>query len=239
MPPHAVVRECPSTVIALPTAAAGSTHTIAVRIYFKGLNAGGIGSRSYLGDEGVIERLAQSESDWLWRLLAPATFMMVLEVLGLIFACWLFFVTRNNYEYLWFGLLMASQADITWVGINSIAFTNNPSLWPAESSVVNIAENLATLAFLYVLFKARRSAWLYVAIAGSVCSAVNVFAILGEFFPRTANAVLTIFQPISAMLILPGFLWILVLLMRRAWAGWFEARLLILPILLARDAGCS
>ena len=139
----------------------------------------------------------------------------------------LFLFRPAEREYLWFALLLlASAADS---GLN-VAFYF--SIFPVETrdcidACLLAIFQIAALFFFSKVLSARRTSWWWVACIAAAIQSLSNFLYIFRF------SSVPVASAIQVLLLLPSQLWVLIVLIRRTAQKDSDARLLLVPVLLA------
>jgi stage II sporulation SpoE-like protein len=228
-------------VFELPIAASPQTRTVTLAIrcwrwprwsqfFDDGLRPG-----IRVGEAPLIE---QFESVRIRDLFWNQSGLMVLNVLEALagFACLsLFWFRRKDTEYLWYGvynLLTAADGSMSrWIAY----YEHSVARFDLIQELFDIAVAFALIAFLNRLLNGRRNWLFWLAVAAS---AAKLVVDLGEFVPILVGfdylpvSVLW-WNGISTLGAQAVVIWMVTLLVRKAWEGHSEARLLLPSLLLA------
>jgi hypothetical protein len=235
MPPNAKASEIIPQLFALPrTGPAAQTITIAIRVWmspvYSSFYGGGPAGPALIGDVALLAQRAHGavyQKAWFQvSTILVAAFDLLAGLAGLAF----FYFRPREREYLWFGLMMLDQA-----------FSNGFDIWQQNHAVaLNLATSsawvtgslfaVATVLFFRRLTQAPRSWFFWIALASSFSiTGVGVLIGVGILTINAANAV-------TLVLLIPFMLWTTIVLVRAAWRGVADARLLLIPIVFQYSA---
>ena len=236
MPPHPVPYSGGfNKIYALPPGPhADRTVVIAIRVWhwpafsrFYGggpLYGGGLIGKSW--DVQQLDEQLRGDRHWIF---SSTLILALLQTLAAAGALALFLLRRSDREYLWFSLVLASSAGVSWLAL-SYYFNE----WPViphnqiEAALMGPCINLAEIAFYYTLLKGRRNLLFWVAVGASILS-IFYQVIFGMGASNTATWYLG-----QDILMLPVYVWILSLLFVRAYKNFADARLLLAPVVLQK-----
>jgi hypothetical protein len=216
-------------VYTLP-AAHGDVMTLALRVWqsphWSRAYGGGLQGGVKLGDAWLIEqRLEQDVHGHAWGQV-DGIFLAIFELLAALAALGLFALRPAEREYLWFGVWLLLSALIRclfiYTAFHAIGRLSHDLIWQAMYR----ASTLAEMAFYYRLLKGHRGLLFWLAI-GSIPASVVVM-VLGLMGSISVG----LWIELGIGLTLPLVAWLVVLLLRRAWEGLPDARLLCAPVLL-------
>ena len=221
-----------SRAFALSPAAASGPRTfhIAIRAWHAPVWAdyapGGFLGSSYFGDSGLIAQRAATTRSLQWNgLVDDYTYAVLGTLVGLVVLV-LFFIRREEREYLWFAVLLLANA--IGIGFNIsrlLALIPLPVSDFIDGSVQSAAL-FAALAFFSVVLRAPRSRtwWLVAALL-----LLNPTAVFLYVFNISSVGIASL---IAALAVLPATVWILVTLLKRSLQGDRDALILLVPTLL-------
>jgi phosphoserine phosphatase RsbU/P len=220
-----------SRVFAISPAASGPrTFHIAIRAWHSPVWAdyawGGFFGSSYFGDSRLIAQRAATARSLQWNgLVDEYTYAVLSTLVGLIVLV-LFFIRREEREYLWFALLLLANAiDIGLSISRPLALISLPAFDFIDGAVQSAAL-FAALAFFSVVLRAPRSRtwWLVAALLfiGPLTVVLYVFNISS----------VGVAGLLGALAVLPATVWILVTLLQRAFQRDRDALILLVPTLL-------
>jgi phosphoserine phosphatase RsbU/P len=213
-----------------PAAAGPRTFHIAIRAWhspvWAGYALGGFYGSSYFGDSRFIAQRAATARSIQWNgLVDEYTYAVLCTVVGLVVLV-LFFIRREEREYLWFALLLLANAiDIGLIISRQLALIPLPVFDFIDGSVQSAAL-LAALAFFSVVLRAPRSRtwWLVAALLFISPPAVFLYV-----FNISSVAIAGL---LAALAVLPATVWILATLFKRALQRDRDALILLVPTLL-------
>ena len=213
-----------------PTASGPRTFHIAIRAWHLPVWAeyvpGGFWGSSYFGDSRLIAQRAATARSLQWNgLVDEYTYAVLGTLVGLVVLV-LFFIRREEREYLWFALLLLANAiDIGLSISRQLALIPMPVFDFVDGSVESAAL-LAALAFFSVVLRAPRSRTWWLAAAMLFLSPLTVFLYV---FNISSVGIASL---VAALAVLPATIWILVTLLKRALQRDHDALILLVPTLL-------
>lgn len=206
------------------------TFHIAIRAWhspvWAGYAQGGFYGSSYFGDSRLIGQRAATDRSLQWNgLVDEYTYAVLGTLVGLVVLV-LFFIRREEREYLWFALLLLANAiDIGLVISRQLALIPFP-VFDFVDGLVQSAALFAALAFFSIVLRAPRSrTWWLVA-------ALLLFNPLAVFLYVFQISSVGIAGLVAALAVLPATVWILVTLLKRALQRDRDALILLVPTLL-------
>ena len=187
---------------------------------------GGFFGSSYFGDSRLIAQRAATARSLLWNGLVDEYTYAVLGTLVGFVVLVLFFISREEREYLWFALLLLANAIDIGLNIGRLlALIPNPIFDFIDGSVQSAAL-FAALAFFSVVLHAPRSRTWWLAAALLFISPPTVFLYVFNISSVGITSLLT------TLAVLPATVWILVTLVKRALQRDRDALILLVPTLL-------
>jgi stage II sporulation SpoE-like protein len=214
-----------------PAAGSGArTFHIAIRTWhapvWADYVAGGFSGSSYFGDSRLIAQRAATARSLQWnRVVDEYTYAVLGALVGLIMLV-LFFIRREEREYLWFALLLLANAIDVGLSIGRILALIPMPVFDFIDGFVQSAALLSALAFFSVVLRAPRSpTWRLVAallFIGPPTVFLYVFDISSVGFASL----------VATLAVLPATVWILVTLVKRALQRDRDALILLVPTLL-------
>ena len=220
-----------SRAFALSPAAPGPhTFHIAIRAWHDPLWAdyapGGFFGSSYFGGSRLIAQRAATVRSLQWNGVADEYTYAVLGTLVGLVVLVLFFIRREEREYLWFALLLLANAIDIALNISRQLAVIPMTVFDFIDSFVQSAALFAALAFFSVVLRAPRSrTWWFVA---ALLFAGPPTAFL-YFFHISSVGIASLLATLAA---LPATVWILVTLLKRALQRDRDALILLIPTLL-------
>ena len=195
-----------------------------------GPSAGG----SLIGSTKEIQRsYAEYRAARCWSF-SSHVILSLLQTLAAIAVLLLFLLRRSEREYLWFSLLLAFSAAHGWATLyEGLQVARIMLIDPLMYTLGFPCVGLAQLAFYRQLFKARRSPLYWISLACLL--AALAYGLLDLFIALTVTSPFQFFLVFS-LTMLPGYLWILILLFVRARQRHADARLLLAPVLVQTSA---
>jgi phosphoserine phosphatase RsbU/P len=214
-----------------PAAAAGPrTFHIAIRAWhapdWADYAPGGFYSSSYFGDSRLIAQRAETARSLQWNgFVNEYTYAALGTLVGLVVLV-LFFIRREEREYLWFALLLLANAIDIGLGISrDLALIPLP-VFDFIDGLVQSAALFAALAFFSVVLRTPRSRtwWLVAALLF-----LNPLMVFLYVFNISSVGIATLLVTLA---VLPATVWILVTLFKRALERDRDALILLVPTLL-------
>lgn len=213
-----------------PSTSGPHTFHIAIRAWHSPVWAdyamGGFYSSSYFGDSSLIEQRAATDRSLQWNGLVDEYTYAVLGMLVGMVVLVLFFIRREEREYLWFALLLLANAIDIGLGISrQLALIRLP-VFDFVDGFIQSAALFAALAFFSVVLRAPRSRtwWL---VAGLLL--INPPAVFLYVFNISSVGIAGL---LAVLAVLPATVWILVTLLKRALQRDRDALILLVPTLL-------
>jgi hypothetical protein len=220
-----------SRVFAISPAASGPhTFHVAIRAWHAPIWAdyalGGFVGSSYFGDSGLIAQRAATARSLQWnRFVDEYTYGALSTLVGIVVLV-LFFIRREEREYLWFALLLLANAiDIGLSISRDLALIPLPVFDFIDGLVVSAAL-LAAMAFFSVVLRAPRSRTWWLVAALLFVSPPMVFLYVFNISSVAFAGLLV------TLAVLPATIWILVTLLKRALQRDRDALILLGPTLL-------
>jgi serine phosphatase RsbU (regulator of sigma subunit) len=187
---------------------------------------GGFFGSSYFGDSRLIAQRAATERTLQWNgLVDEYTYAVLSTLVGLVVLV-LFFIRREEREYLWFALLLLANAIDTGFQISRVLGLISLPATDFIDGLVESAALLAALAFFSVVLRAPRSRTWWLVAALLFLNPPTVF--LYVFHISSVG----IAGLVGALAVLPATVWILVTLLRRVVQRDRDALILLVPTLL-------
>jgi hypothetical protein len=221
-----------SRVFAMSPAAASGPRTfhIAIRAWHAPIWAdyahGGFFGSSYFGDSRLIAQRAATARSLQWNGLVDEYTYAVLGTLVGFVVLVLFFIHREEREYLWFALLLLANAIDVGLNISRLLALIPLPISDFIDALVESAALLAALAFFSVVLRAARSRTWWLAAALLFISPPTVLLYV---FNISSVAIAGL---LGTLAVLPATVWILVTLLKRALQGDRDALILLVPTLL-------
>jgi sigma-B regulation protein RsbU (phosphoserine phosphatase) len=231
MPPQGRLQFNQTLLYHLPSASAGATLQFAIRVWHHPTFAAYLGGGpryggGLVGDAGLVEHQFQLvQADRSSRIVDFFTVGILDAIVGFtVFGLYLF--RRSEREYLWFAILLLSDALLSALLVCDFLF-NFPLAWrDFAGETLGALSVIAALFFFSRILQARRT-WLWrVVLVTALLDPLNV----ALYVFRWASAATT--TSLRVLFDVPIELWIIVLLFRRSFAGNRNARLLLVPTLL-------
>jgi phosphoserine phosphatase RsbU/P len=214
-----------------PAAAAGPrTFHIAIRAWhapdWADYAPGGFAGSSYFGDSRLIAQRAATDRSLQWNgRVDEYTYAVLGTLVGLVVLV-LFFIRREEREYLWFALLLLANAIDTGLGIGQQLALIPLPVFDFVDGLVQAAALFAALAFFSVVLRAARSRTWWLVAALLFFSPAMVFLYVFNISSVGIAGLL------AALAVLPATVWILVTLLKRALQRDRDALILLVPTLL-------
>jgi phosphoserine phosphatase RsbU/P len=187
---------------------------------------GGFWGSSYFGDSRLIAQRAATAKSLQWNgLVDEYTYAVLGTLVGLVVLV-LFFIRREEREYLWFALLLVANAmDIGLDISRQLALIPLP-VFDFIDGLVQSAALFAALAFFSVVLRAPRSRTWWLVAALLLINPLQVFLYVFNISSVGIAGLL------SALAVLPATVWILVTLLKCALQRDRDALILLVPTLL-------
>jgi len=214
-----------------PTAPSGPrTVHIAIRAWHSPVWAhyapGGFVGSSYFGDSSLIAQRAETARSLVWNeFVNNYTYAVLCTLVGLVVLV-LFFIRREDREYLWFALLLLANALDIGLDISRQLTLIPLPVFDFVDGLVQSGALFAALAFFSIVLRAPRSrTWWFVA----ALLLINPPAVFLYVFHITSVGVAGL---IATLAVLPAIVWTLVTLLKRATQRDHDALILLVPTLL-------
>jgi hypothetical protein len=214
-----------------PTAVSGPrTYHIAIRAWhspvWAGYVQGGFFGSSYFGDRRLIAQRAATGRSLQWNgVVDEYTYAVLSALVGLVVLV-LFFIRREEREYLWFALLLLANAIDIGLSIGRpLALISFPN-FDFIDGFVQSAALFAALAFFSVVLRVPRSRTWWLVAALLLLNPPMVFLYVFNISSVGIAGLL------AALAVLPATVWILVTLLKRALQRDRDALILLVPTLL-------
>jgi hypothetical protein len=212
---------------------------IAIRVWqwpsWAGYEGGGPAySGAHIGVTPEVQRLfVLFRAARFWSF-SSTVILSFLQSLAAIAVFLLFLLRRSEREYLWFSLFLAFSAIQGWAGLyetmeSARILLINPLMYTLGFPCAGLAQ----LAFYRRLLKARRTAFYWASLA--CLFAALAYGLLVILITVRVSSPFVFFL-IFSLTMLPGYIWILFLLIARARQNFVDARLLLAPALLQISA---
>ena len=187
---------------------------------------GGFFGSSYFGDSGLIAQRAATSRSLQWNgLVDEYTYAVLGTLVGLVVLV-LFFIRREEREYLWFALLLLANAIDIGLNISRVLALIPLPISDFIDSSVESAALFAALAFFSVVLRAPRSRTWWLVAALLFISPPTVFLYVFNISSVGISGLL------AALAVLPATVWILLTLLKRALQRDRDALILLVPTLL-------
>jgi sigma-B regulation protein RsbU (phosphoserine phosphatase) len=218
-------------VFAISPAASGPrTFHISIRAWHDPVWAdyaqGGFFGSSYFGDSRLIAQRAATARSLQWNgLVDEYTYAVLGTLVGLVVLV-LFFIRREEREYLWFALLLLANAIDIGFNISRLLGLIPLPISDFIDASVQSAALFAALAFFSVVLRAPRSRTWWIVAALLFLSPPMVFLYVFNISSVGIAGLL------AALAVLPATVWILVTLLKHALQRDRDALILLVPTLL-------
>jgi sigma-B regulation protein RsbU (phosphoserine phosphatase) len=213
-----------------PAASGPHTFHIAIRAWHAPAWAdyapGGFFGSGYFGDSRLIAQRAATARSLQWNGLVDEYTYAVLGTLVSLVVLVLFFIRREEREYLWFALLLLANAIDIGLNISRILALIPMPVFDFIDGSVQSAALFATLAFFSVVLRAPRSRTWWLVAALLFITPLTVFLYVFNFSSVGIASLL------ATLAVLPAIVWILVTLLKRALQRDRDALILLVPTLL-------
>jgi len=213
-----------------PAASGPRTFHIAIRAWhlpsWADFTPGGFYGCSYFGDSRLIAQRAETDRSLQWNGFVNGYAYGVLSTLVGLIVLVLFFIRREEREYLWFALLLLANAiDIGLDICRQFALIPLP-VFDFVDGIVQSAALFAALAFFSVVLRAPRSRiwWLIAALL-----LINPLTVFLYIFNLCSVGIAGL---VAALAVLPAIVWTLVTLLKSAFRRDRDALILLVPTLL-------
>jgi hypothetical protein len=211
-----------------PEHAQAHAVVLAIRVWhwprWSGYVAGGLQGIPHIGGEGKIRTWAQRRTAWTFLYCAKSDVLALLYGLAGISALGLFLLRRREREYLWFGAFAVLNCGLTcyftWTAFHPFGIETNDFI----ANLIYVPRDLALVAFYFALLRGRRNWLFWAAIAGIAAATLPI-----SFFGTAEWISITLWRELSTLAIIPMYVWIIYLVVRRAAEGFPDARLLLVP----------
>ncbi|MGO4210059.1 SpoIIE family protein phosphatase [Terriglobus sp. 2YAB30_2] len=214
-----------------PAASGPRTFHIAIRTWHLPVWAdyvpGGFYGSSYFGDSRLIARRAATDRSLQWNgLVDEYTYAVLSTLVGLVVLV-LFFIRREEREYLWFALFLLANAVDIGLGISRDFALIPLPVFDFVDGLVRLAALFAALAFFSVVLRTSHSrSWWFVVALLFISPPTVVFLYV---FHITSVAIAGLLGTLAA---LPAIVWIFVILLKRSLQRDRDALILLVPTLL-------
>ena len=220
-----------SRAFALSTAASGPhTFHVAIRAWhlptWADFAPGGFYASSYFGDSRLIAERAATNRSLEWNGFVDEYTYAVLSTLVGIVVLVLFFIRREEREYLWFALLLLANAIDSGLNIIRLLALIPLPVFDFIDGFVQSAALFAALAFFSIVLRAPRSRTWWLVAALLLLNPLTVFLYV---FNISSVGIATLLATLS---VLPATVWILATLLKRALQRDRDALILLVPTLL-------
>ncbi|MGA3370509.1 MAG: hypothetical protein ABSC48_01985 [Terracidiphilus sp.] len=207
-------------IFSLPRAQGSARQVeIAIRVWhwpaWADYEGGGPGTGgSLIGSTAEIQRsYAEYLAARCWSL-STHVILPLLQTLAAIAVLVLFLLRRSEHEYLWFSLFLAFSAAAGWATLyEGLQVARIMLINPLTYTLGFPCVGLAQLAFYRQLLKARRSPLYWISLACLLAAlAYGLLALLTTLIVTSPSQFFLIFS----LTMLPGYLWMILLLFLRA-----------------------
>jgi phosphoserine phosphatase RsbU/P len=214
-----------------PAAASGPrTLHIAIRAWHAPVWAdyaeGGFFGSSYFGDSRLIAQRAATARSLQWNGLVDEYAYAVLGILVGLVVLVLFFIRREEREYLWFALLLLANAIDIGLGISRLLALIPLPISDFIDGLLESAALFAALAFFSVMLRAPRSRTWWLVAAMLFLSPPTVFLYV---FNISSVGIAGLLGTLAEV---PATVWILATLVKRTLQRDRDALILLVPTLL-------
>lgn len=231
MPPHGSLQFNQTLLYHLPAAPAGTTVQIAIRVWHHPTFAAYLGGGpryggGLVGDAALVaHQFELVVGDRSTRTVDFYTVGILDAIVGFtVFG--LYLSRRSEREYLWFAILLISDALLCALFVAGFLF-NFPLGWSDFAAETFGAIRIAAALFFFSRILEARRSWLWHAVLiTALLDPLNVFLYVLRWAPAATTTALRVLFDV------PVALWIITLLLRRSFAGNRNARLLLVPTLL-------
>jgi len=244
MPPNAHAHLIPQRAFTLPVHVSNQPQTLALafRLWnWPGWKGDPTSPTDGLriGDAKIIDRDMELHNDHAAWGSFSLIILAILDGLAVLAALTLYSIRRGEREYLWFAAFRLASL-VEWIVIiypstNVLALARYDFVFPLQV----VARVLTELAFYYFLLDGRRTWLLWSAIVAGLCPLGEAVAAL-ILVHQSERVPIGLGTAINTLSILPGLIWVVQLVIRRAFRGFPDARLLLFPVLFSKIVGlCS
>jgi sigma-B regulation protein RsbU (phosphoserine phosphatase) len=213
-----------------PSPSGPRTLHFAIRMWhspvWAGYAPGGFYGSSYFGDSQLIAQRAELERSIQWNAVVNEYAYGVLStVVGLVVLA-LFFIRREEREYLWFALLLLANALDIGLSISRVLALIPLPVFDFIDGLVQSGALFAALAFFSMVLRTSRSSSWWLVACPLFINPLTVFLYVFHI-SSVAIAGLT-----AALAMLPATVWILLTLLQRALQRDRDAIILLVPTVL-------
>jgi sigma-B regulation protein RsbU (phosphoserine phosphatase) len=188
---------------------------------------GGFVGSSYFGDSSLIAQRAETARSLVWnRYINEYTYAVLSTLVGLVVLV-LFFIRREEREYLWFALLLLANAVDIGLDISRQLAVIPLPVFDFIDGFVQSAALFAALAFFSIVLRAPRSRTWWLVAALLFINPLTVF--LYVFINISSVGIAGL---VGALALLPAIVWTLATLLKRALQRDRDALILLVPTLL-------
>jgi hypothetical protein len=242
LPPHERVDLFHPTVYLLPASDQRETHILSIsfRIWQQpgspAYSAGGLSKGTLIGRRDLVQVWgAMKDHEKAWNYVLSDSVLGLLQTLTGIGALALFVLRRREKEYLWFAIMVLLLAAATSFMDSFLNFHSISAVAFAICfGLLGMGASLASVAFYFRLLSGKRN-WLFWLAVGSIL--LSYFVTLLDV--TTRRLPFSMVNLLWAVLAIPGMVWLASLLLRRAFQGLPDARLLLGPVLLQMTMGLA
>lgn len=214
------------------------TLLLAIRVWhwpvWASLQPGGIQDVLRVGDATQIREFAELQTSQIaWQYAARIDLLAILYGLAGLSAFAFYLLRHREREYLWFGVytmlycaMICYEAYLPFRAHGIVAAN-------VILNALNLAWGLSSIAFYRSLLGGRRD-WPYWTAVAGVSAGLVLTAITAHAWISAANTSVSIalWNELNLLFLVPLYIWILYLLIRRAVEGFPDARLLLAPAIL-------
>ncbi len=232
MPPHsAAYRTIPTVVPLLNTQRnQPQTVTIALRVWHNPIwakySGGGPHGEAQFGDASRLKALVTGNmSGRAWHHAAAANLALIYLVAAMVSLA-LYSLRRSEHEYLLFAIVALCSSIGDFCGFYEFTFTSYLHVLEGTSGLVGTLGTITILFFYRALLRGRANALFWAAVTAD-CLGYLTMWLLFKGHLNTAQTTTS-----DVLLQLPGFFWILLLLLKRFRQKVTDAKLLIFPLVI-------
>ena len=206
----------------------GKPLHIAIRVWhwphWAAYQPGGPSNAATFGEIDTINDRQNYVETWLFRFEAASSLVLVINLLAGLAALGLFALHPKDREFLWFGLYeFANAASAAIVNFDAF-YDHSLRIWESADAFAVMAANIFLLAFLTTMLRQRRDTLFRIAFASALLLAV--FSVPGEL----GWISILDWNIIVNVGLLPYYVIVVFILVRRARECNLEARLLLAPV---------
>jgi hypothetical protein len=242
MPPHERVDMFHPTVYLLPPFDRQETRVLSIsfRIWQSPSSPadspGGLSKGTLIGKRDLVQQWgAMKDHEKAWNYVLSDSVLGLLQTLTGLGAFALFILRRQEKEYLWFAMMVLLGTAATSFMDSFIYFHSITGAWYEISfGLLAIGSSLAGMAFYFRLLGGKRN-WLFWLSVTSILSSYLVTLLNLTMGGLTAS----VRNLTWGFLAIAPVIWLASLLLRRAYQGLPDARLLLGPVLLQVTVGLA